>query len=607
MTQKTFLYASLLTATCAALLQAAQPAVLTRAGNNLRTGCYQDSILTPAAVAQRGLRVYFNLPMEGDARGTESQILIAPDVAMQDGGKRNVALVSSLNNLVWTYDAVTSDILWVQKLGVPISVKASIGQSIDAWGINDHIGVLSTGVIDPATNIWYGIAWMAPDQIPQHGKHFVVGLHLQDGSLAFRPVQMPPAYDAVMRKQRVSLGLASFPGVPEPLVITGSGSQLETSSTSAGFLIAFGTKSHKVTVMPLARMGGGAGIWMSGSGLIIDESKAAIFGVTGNGTFDPAVGDWAETIFHATYTPTGFSMVDWWTAYLDAWRSKNSPWLRTPRLAGHSLSTAKEVDGQPVNAGHAPRGMPADAAMGDEDLGSAQGFYVPKLHEYGVSGKDGVLYMVNTTSMGKTKPADLKTPAGMVANLAKLLSPPIWLAAFAGNGVNAASTNAQELNNNVWFDGRTHHMHMTPVQDTDADEVFAGGENSNVRAWRINPDHTLTFLANSDDVASPDLANTPPGGMTGWMCAASSAGILACTRPHGDANKTVTPGDLFIFDSRNFGTRPDGSKFLRVLWRSDQHGISFPFNKFDPPVIWDGKVFVPSYDGNTGTLAFGLN
>jgi len=137
--------------------------------------------------------------------------------------------------------------------------------------------------------------------------------------------------------------------------------------------------------------------------------------------------------------------------------------------------------------------------------------------------------------------------------------------------------------------------------------LYVGAENSNVRVSRANPDHSFTYLANSDDVASPDLVNQQPGGMTGWFCAGSTAGILACTRPHGDANRTVTQGDLFIFDSRNFATRPDGSKQLKVLWRSDQHGISFLFNKFDPPVIWNGEILVPTYDGNTGTLALRLN
>ena len=145
------------------------PSVPTRSGNNLRTGLYQETILTPAAVAQRGLRVYFSLPMEGDALGTESQVLIAPNVTMQDGGKRNVAVVSALNNLVWTYDAVTSDILWVQKLGIPVKSD----RSIDFWGNQDHFGVLSTGVLDTDTSVWYGVGVTSYDGVPTHGTHFI--------------------------------------------------------------------------------------------------------------------------------------------------------------------------------------------------------------------------------------------------------------------------------------------------------------------------------------------------------------------------------------------------------------------------------------------------
>lgn len=585
-------------------LQAFGQSIPTRSGNNLRTGTYADTILTPQAVASRGLRVWFKLPMEGDARGTESQPLLAPNVTVQDGSNRNLLIVSSLNALVWAYDSVTSDIVWVQKLGVPVQSN----NSIDYWNINNYASIYSTGVVDPDTSVWYGVAWVASDGVPQHGKHYVYGLNLKDGSFAFAPVLMPSEYDGIMRKQRSSLALATFSG--HKTLFWGSGTVLETSSTAAGYLCAFDIPSHKVTLLPMAKAGGGAGVWMSGAGLIIDESKQLILGVASNGTFNPSAGDYAEAVFHATYTPPSetaagkLSIADWWAPYLDNWRSANSPHTKLPRLAGHSLSTAKEVDGQPVNGMH-EHDMPKGAAMGDEDLGSAQGFYLPSMNEFGVSGKDGVLYMVNLTNMGKTQPTDLSSPAGLTANLAKLLSPPIWFAAYAGDGVSTDPTNAQALNNNVWFDGKTHHVHMEPVLD--GTYVYVGGENSNVRAWRANPDHTLTFLANSDDVASPDLANKPPGGMTGSMLCATSAGILVAVLPHGDANRTVTGGIIIVYDSHNFESRADGSKRLKVLWRSDQHGINFLFNKFDVPIVWQGKIYVPTYDGNYGTMVLGLN
>ncbi len=55
--------------------------VLTRAYDNSRTGTTTtETTLTATNVAQRGVRKYFSLFMEGDARGAEAQPLILPKV-----------------------------------------------------------------------------------------------------------------------------------------------------------------------------------------------------------------------------------------------------------------------------------------------------------------------------------------------------------------------------------------------------------------------------------------------------------------------------------------------------------------------------------------------
>ena len=43
---------------------------------------------------------------------------------------------------------------------------------------------------------------------------------------------------------------------------------------------------------------------------------------------------------------------------------------------------------------------------------------------------------------------------------------------------------------------------------------------------------------------------------------------------------------------------PDGSKTLRLLWDSKRiPGNTFSHNKFGVPVVANGKVYVPTYDG----------
>ena len=58
-------------------------------------------------------------------------------------------------------------------------------------------------------------------------------------------------------------------------------------------------------------------------------------------------------------------------------------------------------------------------------------------------------------------------------------------------------------------------------------------------------------------------------------------------------------GRLLAYDASNFGVFGDGSKQLVVLWDSWDWGAgtSFTHPKFNRPVAWNGKMFVPTYDG----------
>jgi hypothetical protein len=153
--------------------------------------------------------------------------------------------------------------------------------------------------------------------------------------------------------------------------------------------------------------------------------------------------------------------------------------------------------------------------------------------------------------------------------------------------------------------GKTRHMHMTPVQylsPVHGQMIFAWGENSQLHAWAASPTGELTYLAQGNEFASANVTNSP-GGMPGGFCTGSSNGntagsaLLWCTIPYGDANATVTNGRLLVYDPDNFITNADGSKTLAVLWDSQQWNLGFAFNKFDPPVVDGGLIYVPNYNG----------
>jgi hypothetical protein len=96
-----------------------------------------------------------------------------------------------------------------------------------------------------------------------------------------------------------------------------------------------------------------------------------------------------------------------------------------------------------------------------------------------------------------------------------------------------------------------------------------------------------------------------PGGM---MCLTANGdghntGVVWACIPYGDANQTVTNGRLLAYDATSFGTFGDGSKQIRVLWDSQDWNLQFLFCKFTPPVVANGKVYVPTYGARIDVYA----
>ncbi|HJY89732.1 MAG TPA: hypothetical protein VJ255_05610, partial [Candidatus Acidoferrum sp.] len=241
----------------------------------------------------------------------------------------------------------------------------------------------------------------------------------------------------------------------------------------------------------------------------------------------------------------------------------------------------------------------------DQDLGSAAPVYLASLGLMVGSGKDGILYVLDRNNMGKTSPADLANPP---QNYKKLKSPPIFFTYFPGWNISPAPPVAKDLN---FFsaDMKTHHLHASPVFWNDPSSgslLFCWGENENLRAWSIDANGVVTFVAKGLEVASLGCVGpSGHGGMPGGMLCVSgnaqqphSAIVWALTPITGDANSGIVEGILRAYDATQFDTNPDGSKTLRLLWDSKRiPGNTFGHNKFGVPVVANGKVYVPTYDG----------
>jgi hypothetical protein len=607
--------------------------IVTRAYTNDRAGANtNETVLTPNLLLNQGLVRKTTIPVFGDARGMESQALVLPAIKVADGSTHDVMVLPSMANIVRGVDAHTGAALWSTTLGPGAPINGN--SAIDLHSINDKWGVLSTGVADPDTGLVYMVAWVSPDGTPEKGVHWIYVLDVANGTVVKPRVSLAnlkngtQAYNAAMRKQRSSLVMTNVNG--RKTIFFAYGAVHEDTPAAAGGIIAYDVATNSITAFLPMTQGLGAGIWMGGQGLAADDA-GFLYGVTGNGSFN-GVNDFGETIFKVRYTPPAASaagslaVVTYWSPYSDAGRTGGDPTQSGPappmksKLSG--VSAPSEDLARPVNAGMSVSGVktkvvhsfdsktgvtvpllapenPNDAGWGDEDLGSAGCTLIKSYGFLLCAGKDGIGYVVYAANMGNTLPGDF---ANASANCKKLASPPVWLTASPGP-VDPCPQDSTTLDFMPW--GKTRHMHMTPVQylsPTRGMTIFVWGENSQLHAWTLSSKGTLTYLAQGNEVASIDSLNTP-GGMPGGFCSLSSnnntlgSAILWCSIPYGDANSQITNGRLLAYDPENLTTNADGSQTLKVLWDSERWGLTYVFNKFQTPIVWQGQVYLPNYQG----------
>lgn len=562
--------------------------VLKRGYDLANTGCnLSETTLTLAKVKATGVRLLGTLQMTGDKVGAEAQILIVPAVLMADGFKHDIAVLPDMAGQVWCWDAITYQLLWKQTICLPIMGTTAI----DAWMINQHWATLSTGVIDPATNLLYLCAWHSQDGTAATAMHYLHCLRLSDGSqpspaidlasTTYQPASGPlQSYNATMRKQRSSLTLATFGD--NKTVLWAAGTVAETSSTASGWVFAYDIASGKITARTLSDANYGAGVWMAGASISID-SKGRIYLVTGNGTFD-GVGSFGECAVKLLYLPPtstaagSFQVVDWFCPYTDQQREGQTipDETKIAGVSGPSAAMAMQV-------------AVSDTGYNDQDLGSAPGCLLESLGLYLACGKDGILYATKIGNMGQTTLAQLA--AGQ--QYAALAFPPIYFTYFPGYSVSPDPLNPDALD--VMGGGKTRHNHSQIVQylsATHGQMVFCAGENSPVRAWTVTATG-ITFLAQSNEISSAQVT-APGGGMPGMqMALAASPGggaILVCSCPYLNANQVVSNGRLLIYDASNFV-----NGVMQLIWDSQAEGIPYLYNKFCPPVIDGGKIWLNTY------------
>jgi hypothetical protein len=614
--------------------------IATRSCDPARTGANnEETVLTASAVRGKGIAKLFSLAVSDDPR-LEAQPLAIGGVRLEDGSVRDLILQASMGNTVFAFDAATGAPVWSRFLGRPI-----VGtRDIDAWLVNVNWGILSTPVVDEATGLLYACAWISEDGTAAKAQHFLAALNLADGTLArpllnlegavYAPPDLPTqTFASAQRKQRAGLALT------RNHVLIPFGTIAETTRTARGWLLAVDVAADPWRIAATwcsTVTGFGGGIWQSGSAPAIGPD-GSIYVVTGNGSFSPDHGDYAESIIRLRLT-TGaqarFDVVSWWSPWTDAARVGTAPEHFTAEeerpvpsnvsattVAGHAKRlglamhavVAREVAHLTVSSGahdddERIARLAADqmeemeeSIWADQDFGSGGAVYVESARAVLAAGKDGILYTVDAIALGDTRPADL-TPDHSASNYAKLRAPPI-LYTYFDPAMQPAPASPDVLNRYV--QGATRHLHGTALlfnSTLHGPMHIVGGENSALRAWSIVANGSSTYLAGSDEIASAQSPR-PPGGMPGWSIAlasnAGADGIVAAMIPYKDSNMSLSPGRFLIYDAQTFVSNADGSKRMQVVWDSQDWGPEHAFThpKFNRPIIWKGRIYRPTYDG----------
>jgi hypothetical protein len=572
--------------------------VLTRSYDNGRTGAnLTETTLTPHLVASKGMKRVRSFKIDDDLR-IEAQPLYVANLKMPDGHTHNVLFVASMGNHIWAFD-VDGDGVWkTPLLGAPFAPAHDptgprpTSTVIDMWGVNIKWGILSTPVIDRDANRMYFVNWRAQDG----GKRALFVHQIDIGTM--QPIGQPLALQAQLKdehgnpvlgdggkpvelkpdqKQRAALLLVPLRGAQKVLYIATTGG--ESPGAPHGWMLAIDVDTFKQSAAWVSTPSSfGGGMWHASQGPSAD-SNGRVYAITGNGGYRQShknhiqdfngTTDFAEAIVRLKYTRTGvglgtLKLEDWFIPFRDSDR---------------------KTDG--------------NYDYRDQDLGSAAPVLPPDNDLLLGGGKDGLLYVLDRNRLGKK-----------VSDMSVLKSPPIYI---TYNGVGLPTT-VPHIDFDLGGAGnprKTHHLHGSPAywNGSNGPMIFTWGENESLRAWKLDP-HTgvVSFVGKGAEVASARLAASPQGigGMPGGMLSVSSDGtkpntgiVWALAPVDEDANHDVVAGIARAYDASNLDPTPldPQTPRLKLLWDSKRSGINFNHCKFCTPVVADGRLFVPTYDG----------
>jgi uncharacterized protein (TIGR03437 family) len=475
----------------------AQVNVLTANYDNSRTNANpQETILNPSSVNALTFGKLFTIPVDGVVY---AQPLYISSLAISAQGTHNILMVATMHNSIYAFDADTPG---------PSYWQTNFGPSVPSadytfTDILPEVGILSTPVIDPASGTIYAIG-----NVKQNGA-YSYQLHALDLATGMdtpgSPVQIQTAtvaavpFDPFQHLQRPGLLLSN--GV----LYIAFGSHADQIPFH-GWLFAYDASTLvNKAVFNTTATGLGSGIWQAGRG-VVAAGDGSVMVITGNGDYD-GVTNWGESVL---------------------------------RLSAADLTLQDSFT----------RNNWFDLNGGDMDFGSAGLMLVPGSNSLVTGGKEGKLYTIDRTNMGRIEgsgPAVIQSLQAVIFGI----------------------------------------FNLALFQSSQGDLVYLRGFNDALKAFPVDSTGSASNLASS---VAGTTHNLPYDGL-----AVSSNGTDAAT---GIVWETTTenfyqpsPGLLYAYAAADVS---------RELWSStleplrDGPGV---FTKFANPTVANGKVYVPTSSG----------
>ncbi len=346
--------------------QTPQPVLQRGYDANVSGANLNETALNTSNVSVNTFGQLFTLPVDDVIF---AQPLYVPNVAIAGQGTHNVIYVVTMSDSLYAFDADTGGELWSENFATSVGESPVNFDNFSFAGagknnIIGNMGILSTPVIDPSTNVLYLVACTLENNTMAYRLHAV---NITNGNELHAPgTEISAYYQGVTfspsdSTQRVSLVLA------DNQVVFGFGAiEAEFPGEGVGWVMAYNKSTLQQTgVFATEPAGNGGGVWQSGRPPAVD-SQGYVYVFTGNAYGNGYDGSTSFSETAIKLNPGGgLSLIDWFTP-----------------------STWSTMD------------------TNDQDLSSSGPLLVPGTSLLAGGGKTGILYVLNSGNMGTYNASD---------------------------------------------------------------------------------------------------------------------------------------------------------------------------------------------------------